>query len=185
MLMLTHELPNRLHVRHGRHHPRRRTSTALSTSARPSTRIRRWASIGMAAEVAHGSCTDVPACAQVSPQPSYPDKARTGDGSGLVLCVPKQSPQNTVHLYSIHANHCKTQTLQPTPPRTHAAVPNGSRALRDLARVGQRGSVRRPGRPPPPQALRAQSVCQSILSAASLPMVLPALAAATVGTTTL
>ena len=52
------------------------------------------------------------ACAQVSPQPSYPDKARTGDGSGLVLCVPKQSPQNTVHLYSIHANHCKTQTLQ-------------------------------------------------------------------------
>ena len=29
---------------------------------------------------------------------SYPDKARTGDGSGLVLCVPKQSPQNTVHL---------------------------------------------------------------------------------------
>ncbi len=30
----------------------------------------------------------------------------------------------------------------------------------DLARVGQRGSVRRPGRPPHPQALRAQSVCQ-------------------------
>ncbi len=29
-----------------------------------------------------------------------------------------------------------------------------------LARVGQRGSVRRPGRPPHPQALRAQSVCQ-------------------------
>jgi hypothetical protein len=29
-------------------------------------------------------------------------------------------------LYSIHANHCKTQTLQPTPPRTHAAVPNGT-----------------------------------------------------------
>ena len=28
----------------------------------------------------------------------YPDKARTGDGSGLVLCVPKQSPQNAVHL---------------------------------------------------------------------------------------
>ena len=28
----------------------------------------------------------------------YPDKARTGDGSGLVLCVPKQSPQNTVQL---------------------------------------------------------------------------------------
>ena len=26
-----------------------------------------------------------------------------------------------VHLYSIHANHRKTQTLQPTPPRTHAA----------------------------------------------------------------
>ena len=38
------------------------------------------------------------ACAQVSPQPSYPAKARTGDGSGLVLCVPEQSPQNTVHL---------------------------------------------------------------------------------------
>jgi valyl-tRNA synthetase len=51
-------------------------------------------------------------------------------------------------------------TLQPTPPRTHAALPNGSRAPRDLARVGQRGSVRRPGRPPHPQALRAQSVCQ-------------------------
>jgi dihydrolipoamide dehydrogenase len=31
----------------------------LSTSARPSTPPR-WASIGMAAEVAHGSCTDVP-----------------------------------------------------------------------------------------------------------------------------
>nr|AAK50305.1 dihydrolipoamide dehydrogenase homolog [Pseudomonas sp. ADP] len=100
------------------------------------------------------------ACAQVSPQPSYPDKARTGDGSGLVLCVPKQSPQNTVHLYSIHVSHFQAQALQPTPPRTHAAVPNGSRALRDLARVGQRGSVRRPGRPPHPQALRAQSVCQ-------------------------
>jgi hypothetical protein len=100
------------------------------------------------------------ACAQVSPQPSYPDKARTGDGSGLVLCVPKQSPQNTVHLYSIHVSHFQAQALQPTPPRTHAALPNGSRALRDLARVGQRGSVRRPGRPPHPQALRAQSVCQ-------------------------
>jgi multicomponent K+:H+ antiporter subunit A len=93
-------------------------------------------------------------------QPSYPDKARTGDGSGLVLCVPKQSPQNTVHLYSIHVSHFQAQALQPTPPRTHAALPNGSRALRDLARVGQRGSVRRPGRPPHPQALRAQSVCQ-------------------------
>ena len=32
---------------------------------------------------------------------SYPAKARTGDGSGLVLCVPKQSPQNTVHLYGV------------------------------------------------------------------------------------
>jgi hypothetical protein len=117
-------------------------------------------SIGMAAEVAHGSCTGCAACAQVSPQPSYPDKARTGDGSGLVLCVPKQSPQNTVHLYSIHVSHFQAQALQPTPPRTHAALPNGSRALRDLARVGQRGSVRRPGRPPHPQALRAQSVCQ-------------------------
>ena len=93
-------------------------------------------------------------------QPSYPDKARTGDGSGLVLCVPKQSSQNTVHLYSIHVSHFQAQALQPTPPRTHAALPNGSRALRDLARVGQRGSVRRPGRPPHPQALRAQSVCQ-------------------------
>ena len=98
--------------------------------------------------------------AQVSQPPSLFDKARTGNGSGFVLCVPKQSPQNTVHLYSIYADHCKTQALQPTPPRTHAAVPNGSRALRDLARVGQRGSVRRPGRPPHPQALCVQGVCQ-------------------------
>ncbi len=77
-----------------------------------------------------------------------------------MLCVPKQSPQNTVHLYSIHANHCKPQALQPAPPRTHAAVPNGSRALRDLARVGQRGSVRRPGRSPHTQALCVQGVCK-------------------------
>jgi hypothetical protein len=108
-------------------------------------------SIGMAAEVAHGSCTDVPPARKPAAKPL--DKARTGNGSGFVLCVPKQSPQNTVHLYSIYADHCKTQALQPTPPRTHAAVPNGSRALRDLARVGQRGSVRRPVRPPHPQAL--------------------------------
>jgi hypothetical protein len=125
------------------------------------------------------------ACAQVSPQPSYPDKARTGDGSGLVLCVPKQSPQNTVHLYSIHVSHFQAQALQPTPPRTHAALPNGSRALRDLARVGQRGSVRRPGRPPHPPSPSCAKRLPSILSAASLPMALPALAAATVGTTTL
>jgi len=65
-----------------------------------------------------------------------------------------------LQLYSIHVSHFQAQALQPTPPRTHAALPNGSRALRDLARVGQRGSVRRPGRPPHPQALRAQSVCQ-------------------------
>lgn len=115
-----------------------------------------WHGGGSGAWQLHGCA----ACAQVSPQPSYPDKARTGDGSGLVLCVPKQSPQNTVQLYSIHVSHFQAQALQPTPPRTHAALPNGSRALRDLARVGQRGSVRRPGRPPHPQALRAQSVCQ-------------------------
>ena len=58
------------------------------------------------------------------------------------------------------SRHDLGRELQPTPPRTHAALPNGSRAPRDLARVGQRGSVRRPGRPPHPQALRAQSVCQ-------------------------
>ncbi len=57
------------------------------------------------------------------------------------------------------SRHDLGRELQPTPPRTHAALPNGSRALRDLARVGQRGSVRRPVRPPHPQALRAQSVC--------------------------
>ena len=58
------------------------------------------------------------------------------------------------------SRHDLGRELQPTPPRTHAALPNGSRAPRDLARAGQRGSVRRPGRPPHPQALRAQSVCQ-------------------------
>jgi hypothetical protein len=140
-----------------------------------------WHGGGSGAWQLHGCA----ACAQVeSAASSYPDKARTGDGSGLVLCVPKQSPQNTVHLYSIHANHCKPQALQPTPPRTHAAVPNGSRALRDLARVGQRGSVRRPGRPPHTQALSCAKRLQNIWSAASLPMALPALAAATAGTTT-
>ena len=51
------------------------------------------------------------------------------------------------------SRHDLGRELQPTPPRTHAALPNGSRAPRDLARVGQRGSVRRPGRPPHPQAL--------------------------------
>ena len=35
---------------------------------------------------------------RASKSAAKPDKARTGDGSGLVLCVPKQSPQNTVHL---------------------------------------------------------------------------------------
>ena len=34
----------------------------------------------------------------------------------------------------IAAQAFQAQALQPTPPRTHAAVPNGSRALRDLAR---------------------------------------------------
>ena len=82
------------------------------------------------------------------------------------------------------SRHDLGRELQPTPPRTHAALPNGSRALRDLARVGQRGSVRRPGRPPPPSPSCAKRL-PSILSAASLPMALPALAAATVGTTTL
>ena len=68
---------------------------------------------------------------------SYPDKARTGDGSGLVLCVPKQSPQNTVHLYSIHVSHFHAQALQPTTPRTHAA----SRATQRTggARLGRVG----------------------------------------------
>ena len=58
------------------------------------------------------------------------------------------------------SRHDLGRELQPTPPRTHAALPNGSRAPRDLARVGQRGSVRRPGRPPHPQALCVQGVCQ-------------------------
>lgn len=34
------------------------------------------------------------------------------------------------------SRHDLGRELQPTPPRTHAALPNGSRALRDLARVG-------------------------------------------------
>ena len=86
----------------------------------------------------------------------------------------------------IHASHLpKPKLYNPRHPRTHAALPNGSRALRDLARVGQRGSVRRPGRPPHPKPFVRKAFAK-YLSAASLPMALPALAAlATVGTTTL
>ena len=53
------------------------------------------------------SSPKIPPTEEIIGQPSYPAKARTGDGSGLVLCVPKQSPQNTVHLYSIHVNRAK------------------------------------------------------------------------------
>jgi dihydrolipoamide dehydrogenase len=41
--------------------------------------------------------------------------------------------QNTVYLHSIHASHRQTQALQPPPPRTHSALPNRGRALRELA----------------------------------------------------
>jgi hypothetical protein len=80
------------------------------------------------------------ACAQVSPQPSYPDKARTGDGSGLVLCVPKQSPQNTVHLYSIHVSHFKPKLYNPRhPERTllYQTVAEHYETWLELASAGQ------------------------------------------------
>jgi hypothetical protein len=57
-----------------------------------------------------------------------------------VLSVPRQSPQNTVHLYSIHANHCKTQALQPTPPeRTllYQTVAEHYETWLELASAGQ------------------------------------------------
>jgi len=41
----------------------------------------------------------------------------------------------------IHASHRQTQALQPPPPRTHSALPNRGRALRELAGAGLRGSI--------------------------------------------
>lgn len=46
-----------------------------------------------------------------------------------------------LYLHSIHASHRQTQALQPPPPRTHSALPNRGRALRELAGAGLRGSI--------------------------------------------
>jgi hypothetical protein len=56
---------------------------------------------------------------------------------------------------------CQTQTLQPAPPRAHAALRNNSRTFRDLTGAGQRGSVRWAGRPPHSQALCAPGLSQT------------------------
>jgi DNA-binding LacI/PurR family transcriptional regulator len=45
----------------------------------------------------------------------------------------RRNLQNTVYLHSTHADYIQAQALQPAPPRTHAALPNGGRALRELA----------------------------------------------------
>ncbi|MBK6649142.1 MAG: DUF484 family protein [Betaproteobacteria bacterium] len=55
-----------------------------------------------------------------------------------MLCVFNPSVQNTVYLNSNHVR--QTLALQPTPPRAHAALPNGSRIHEtwlDLASAGQ------------------------------------------------
>jgi len=49
-------------------------------------------SIGMVAEVAHGSCTDLPP-AKMQAAPAFQNMARTGNGSGIVLVLPRLPQQ--------------------------------------------------------------------------------------------
>jgi hypothetical protein len=87
-------------------------------------------------------------------------------------------------LYSIHANHFKPKLYNPRhPERTllYQTVAEHYETWLELASAGQFDGQGDHHTPSPSCAKRLPS----ILSAASLPMALPALAAATVGTTTL
>ena len=134
---------------------------------RPSTRIRRWARASAWRRKWRMAAARMCRLRASSPQPSYPDKARTGDGSGLVLCVPKQSPQNTVHLYGIHVSHFKPKLYNPRHPERAALqmVAEHYETWLELASAGQFDSQGDHHTPSPSCAKRLPS----ILSAASLP----------------
>jgi len=66
--------------------------------------------------------------------------------------MPAQRTPNARPSARGRASGLQAQTLQPTPPRAHAAVPNHCRTLGDLARALQCRSVQRAGRPLHPKA---------------------------------
>ena len=80
------------------------------------------------------------ACAQVSPQPSYPTRPELATVRALCFAYPNNRRRILCICTVFMPITAKPKLYKPTPPRTHAAVPNGSRALRDLARLPARVS---------------------------------------------